>query len=290
MAEDDGLMLEVNHLSSVLSFRQGNLKECYERSGAGAFYCLRNESVVLSTTKTGGTHDGRVCCKVFRGLSQLLLGRDADIDKRKTIDWFAKANELTTLCDSLTDVETARVARAYCGLRSLLTEEYGDAREVCNDPHLKQSDQQQFALLLRLIHECARIGHASLSGIGDGGELLESLQRTHSLRKNSEYETLWLTFEGVAHCLCDDHVNAIKSLDAAVAEGKRSGELVFRPYTLVWKARVLAKFHEVAAAKKCLTEAANSAKIGGKGWHLMHYVKMVTAAREKIHKDAQADK
>ena len=247
----EGPVFESWHLHAVASFALGKLEQCRDSALKGIEFCERHRTMALSYPRLNlyGNHDGRVCAKVFLGLSEFLMfGTDASERLGKACE-FAKTEGTPAVAK-----ESQCVAGSYYGIFHLLNEDFGKVEEVCESLHVIDPDHKQWSLVAELTGDCAAIAQTFVSGLR--ADLYEQISKHRAEWRINEYDTLWLTFAGVAdYCRCGDFRAAQRSFDEGLSIADSTGQCVFLPLLYLWRSRV--------AARAELSEIANESLKSG---------------------------
>jgi len=266
----EGPKFESWHLHAVTSFALGKLEQCRDSASKGLEFCERHRTMALRYPRLNlyGNHDGRVCAKVFFGLSEFLMtGTDPS-------EWLSKASEFARTEGTLSVAkESECVAGSYHGIFHLLNEDFQKVEDVCVSLRAINPDHKQWALVAELTNDCAEIAQTFIRG-SENVDLRGRIAKHRAEWDINEYDTLWLTFAGVANfCHSGDFDTAQRSFDQALSIADLTSQRVFLPLLYLWRSRlaVRANLSEVA------NDSLNVGKTLAEDMRADHYLNLLKA-------------
>lgn len=254
------LQFEASHALCVTLFAVGELSQTQEHAKRGTEYCIDTRHFVPKNPTLFGSHDGRVCCKLFIGICDLLINGLPGHQSAK--EWLEKAG---VFAESLGNDETKRIAKIYTALLHILLDQPAEAFAVCNSASTA-AVHTQWGLMTNLLKLCSQV---ALGFEGNGSNLIpyliQSFREHRTLRGIMEYETLWSTFEGVGHALQGDAMASDDAFWRVINLNRDRGEKVFVPLCYLWWARVKARGNRLDLAYERLDSGlAVAREIGSK--------------------------
>lgn len=215
----DLCVMEANHTLAVTSFAMGDFKTCLTAAQEGIECCEYTRSTRLEVGELHGTHDGRVCCKMYRGLAMQALGQ------RGAIEWIKKALEFS----ETKDPNTRTLGRAYCQLYYLMEGNFGalTRKSVVCDPGANRSWTQFF----NLTQCCTKIALCvnDLERLRDAWEQLNA-ERQHL--RTMDFSSLWAAFRALADWRLGEREYALDSLAQAVSDAAKRKEMAYLPFCM----------------------------------------------------------
>ena len=184
----------------------------------GIACCEYTRSTHLDVGELHGTHDGRVCCKMYSGLAMQALGQPG------ASEWITKALEFS----ANKDPNTKTLGRAYSRLYYLMDGDLDAASSqqlsVC-DPGASRTWNQFFSLT----QQCMEIA-IHLKGEERLRDNVQKLNTELQFLRTMDFSSLWSAFLALANWRLGESEYALDSLTRSIVDAVDRKELAYLPF------------------------------------------------------------
>jgi hypothetical protein len=212
------LQLEAYHILAVTLFAMGDITRCQEVALKGYDYCQEN-ALPFQRVPNHGTHDGRVCCKVFLALSKLMNGEaDASV-------YLSAALELAHSQD---DANSKIVAISYGTLFHLLNNDLHEALALAK-PQSPPTASPRWEAFRSLTSIAAMACNEHVNAINELTLAFNQFRETRAKWNFTELRAFWELIEATLLRRMGEVEKSQMELQSAIDRASLNGDELFLP-------------------------------------------------------------